>query len=662
MAISLQNLSEQDKQFLQQQKAQGVDAQTAFTNLSESKKKDSSGGIFSTIFGGVKNTIKDTANAFQEGVENTEEQRQQIMELQKSGQISNPKAFSLYAMNTLNKMIQPTSQAAFEATVGTTGKILDNTAGKLVPFLTKLIGAKNIDAFQKKVFDTPIMNTDPLSDPFNTKTKELVSLNEKFNELVQKYDQLPPETKVTVDNILTTVDSVGSLFGAFQGGKLVGKTGQLTSQAVKDSLINLKNINPKTKVTEGFDALKGAVNKKVTGMFPNTKTPTSIAGLNIRPAENLAEAATELGKKGFEQPFVDFLEKAAPADQDAFRKMLGLAEKNKGEFKVTTRPIEVPGENLTERASLLFDERTKMGALKDAAIKAMPDQPLDITSAYKDLVSTLEDRGIKIKDNGVLDFRRSTLSGSEDSGMKSLIENLVKDLRPNGAGQVLRTPLRIDEIRQKLFALLDLGKKQGTLTDAATALLENVRKTLKAPLDELSTKMGLNYTQAAEAYAKYSESIGEFTKLLGYKGSINDITKQSLRAGEILNRILGNASARPNEVLQKLIDLTDALGYKGGNPLDQVQFADILENIFGTTQTRGLKGEVNKAVGDAIEGTGIVKNLATGNISGTISSIGKKLFGVEKEKQIKALKDFLEMLKGEGTTSLEDVPVPTDLT
>ena len=664
MAIALQNLTEQDKKFLQQQKAQGIDAKTAFANLSANQKKEKTGGVFKTIFGGIKDVAVDTANAAKEGMERTEEQRQEIMRLQQSGEIGPVKAFGLYGLNTLNKMIQPTSSAAFELTAGTGKKVLDTTTAPLQSFLTKFIGEKNIGAFQKKVFDTPVANGKVFGSGEPGEKKDLVSLNEAYSNITKKYSELDPATKATVDNILTSLDSVGTLAGAFGAGSVLGKTGQVTNQAFKESLGALKTkfgAVEGASAKEAFNGLAGAVNQKVTGALPNIKTPNSIAGLNLRPVENVVEAGLELEKKGFEKSFVDFLEKATPDDQDAFRKMLGLAEQNKGEFKVTTRPIEIPGEDLTSRAKFLFDERGKAGALKDAAIKAMPDKPIDITPSYDEFLKSLEGKGIKLKDDGSLDFRRSTLSGSQDGSMKTLIEDLVNDLRPNSSGQVVRTPSRIDEIRQKLFSLLDLGKKQGSLPDAATALLENVRKTLKAPLDELSSTMGLKYTEAAEAYAKYTESLGEFTKLLGYKGSMDEITEQALRAGEILNRVLGNASARPNEVLQKLVDLTTELGYKGGDPLEQVRFADILEDIFGTTQTRGLKGEVTRGVGDALEAVGVVQNLATGNIKGAVGAVGKKLFGIDKEKQIKALKDFLEMLKGKGKSTLEDVEVPNDL-
>lgn len=652
MAISLTNLTDKDKQFLQQQKAQGIDAKTAFANLSAKQKKEKAGGVFKTIFGGIKDVAVDTAKAYQEGVDRSEEQRQEIQQLQQSGEIGPVKAFGLYGLNTLNKMIQPTSQAAFELTAGTGKKVLDKTTEPLQGFLTKFIGEKNIDSFQKKVFDTPVANRKVFGSGEPGENKDLVSLNEAYNNVIKKYSELDPATKATVDNILTSLDSVGTLAGAFGVGTVVGKTGQVTNQAFKESLGALKSkfgVPETATMKETFNGLKGAINQKVTGALPNVKTPTSVAGLDIRPAENILEAATELEKKGFEKPFVEFLQNATPDDQNAFKKMLGLAEKNAGEFKVTTRPIEVPGEELTGRAKFLFDERNKAGALKDTAIKSMPDKPINITQSYDDFLSSLESKGIKIKDDGSLDFRRSTLSGAQDNSMKSLITDLANDLRPNTAGDVLRTPARIDEIRQKLFSLLDLGKKQGTLPDAATALLENVRKTLKNPLDELSSQLGLNYTEAAEAYAKYTESLGEFTKLLGYKGNIEGLTQQSLRAGEVLNRILGNASARPNEVLQKLVDLTTELGYKGGNPLEQVQFADMLENIFGTTQTRGLKGEVNRGVGMALEGTGLAKDAATMNLGNLTDKAIRKIFGITKEKQINALKSFFGMLD-EGKT------------
>lgn len=697
MSISSKNLTEADVKFLQQQKAKGLDAQTAYANLDAQKKKENVGGFFKGMFGGKSiwdnapkekfsiNPIEDAKDAFNqlkdtrvgkaitEGVDSAEAQRETIAELQKTGEISNTEAFGRYSMNALNKMIQPVSKVAM-VPIEATKDVLDATAGKLVPLLTKLIGEENIDAFQKKVFDTPVMNTDAFSgDLLNKKTPELKSLNEAYNSALEKYAGLAPKDRALVDETLTSLDSVFTLVGGFELGTTVGKPLKITSQAFKESLGKLKadfpKVNPLASVEESFNGLKGAVNRKVTGFMDKAKASlpqdgilknavqkiagtvtdkTSVGALEIRPVANILEAGAELEKKGFEKSFVEFLQKATPDDQSSFKKMLGLAEKNQGEFKTTTRPIEVPGEDLTKRAETLFEERTTQGKLKDDAIKAMPDEPVNVDDTYSKFMAELEEKGIYLEDDPITGPRVITKDSPLSSAENKLIKEVVLTLRKP------MTPKKIDLLRQKIFYALNLGKKQSTMGDLGDALLQNLRTNLKNPLDEISQKMGLGYTEAAEKYATYSKALYDFTKLLGYKGFPEDITKQSLRAGEILNRILGNASARPTEIIQPIIDLSSALGFKGGSPLDQIQFADILENIFGTTQTRGFKGEINRGVGQALEAIDTAKNVATGNVGGLTEKLIRKVYGVTKENQIKALKNFLDML--ESNSGMKSIP------
>lgn len=75
------------------------------------------------------------------------------------------------------------------------------------------------------------------------------------------------------------------------------------------------------------------------------------------------------------------------------------------------------------------------------------------------------------------------------------------------------------------------------------------------------------------------------------------------------------------------------------NIMDLLDFADLLEDIFGTPQTRSLRGEVGRA---GVDTAGVIARLKRGEVLGAVTEVGEKLVGLTPEAQQKAIERMLD--------------------
>jgi len=141
-------------------------------------------------------------------------------------------------------------------------------------------------------------------------------------------------------------------------------------------------------------------------------------------------------------------------------------------------------------------------------------------------------------------------------------------------------------------------------------------------------------------------ALGDFMRYVDPKANVDTITEKALRVSETMGRTLGNASARPQELLDAIIAIADDAGEGVSKSIsDQIRFADLLENFYGTSQTKSLTGQVARGTKAGME------EVATDLISGgPVSAVGKFVKGIlgntPKEQQ-RALEAFIDSLSRE---------------
>lgn len=361
------------------------------------------------------------------------------------------------------------------------------------------------------------------------------------------------------------------------------------------------------------NALKTTVSSKVRNAVDPLADRNGITGRAARRVQQIADDTIENAKLspvereavkvGIDKPDIEFIKTASPADQKIFKRMIEADDAARASRRIQERPASIAGETVINRVKVLEAENDAAGKALQKAVEAFPQKTVDVTPQYEDFVKGLEKNGIRVKNNGTLDFRNSRIAGGTGSKDRELLQRMYEDLRPNRDGKVLRDPRRVYRIRQKFFDELKLAKANDNI-GSAEAVLHNTYKKLAEPLDAIGDAMNTGYKEARTKYAKTQDALDEFHTLMGKKWAGNLDESAKLRAGEVVQRILGNASASPYKTLNMIDDLLKQLGHNDGmNLTDQVMFTDMLERIFGTTQTRGLRGQVGQGVADAFPST-----------------------------------------------------------
>ncbi len=401
------------------------------------------------------------------------------------------------------------------------------------------------------------------------------------------------EDKSTGDII--TSGLTGGAVGAITGGAIGGLTGGITG-----GIRGMKQRHD--AIQQGL-----AAERQPTDVIQYSKDPTT-GKISLDP---VAKKALD---EGIDPTDVQFIKNASPEDKKAFQDMYKIAEQASKDKTVTQQPVEVAGKSLVNRVKFLDSVRKDTGKELGSLAKSMEQTPLDITPTVDKLSSNLDDAGISIGKGGILDF-----SGSRYADQPAVQKQLQQVYSSIADGQL--DPSKIISTRQRLFTNLNYAKAGNEIVpgDNADRILGEVYESLDDPLKVANPQ----YAELAKKYAQTSSAIRDFGNAIGKNFDLKD-NLIDLRAGEVGQRILGNASAKPLALIQNISETAKGLGYTGtDNVRDQFLFSSMLQdpklNLFEPTQTGSLRGQVGRGVMDTI------KDFKGGLVSGTAKLAEKGL-------------------------------------
>lgn len=354
----------------------------------------------------------------------------------------------------------------------------------------------------------------------------------------------------------------------------------------------------------------------------------------------IAETAGRIGeakaiRSGVDTQIVDFVQTAQGADKSAFKRMFDIAAAKRGDIRLQAQPKQVVGETVLDRVQHLVGANKKAGEAIGTVVQKMGSKQIDATQEYVDVLKLFKANGIGVKNGKVVAVGRIA-----DADLPAY-QKMLDYLAPSKGGKVLRTPQYLHDKRGLIFDELQLAKsRQQPYTDTVDKVAEQYRSILMRPLEALSPE----YKAQNIAFAKTRKPLTDFVKLIGYKGRLEDINTKSLRTAEVAQRLLGNAADRPTSVLTAIENAAIESGYKPTTSVfDQILFSDLLENYFGTTQTRSLRGQVARAgVDSATEAAGAATDAARGNVWGLVNRAIRFTVGNTDEDQIQALGQLLK--------------------
>ena len=387
----------------------------------------------------------------------------------------------------------------------------------------------------------------------------------------------------------------GALYGAATGGVLGGAGGvfNFLRKAPEISRKLTEKVKPYASTARGFgEELVEDVKIKGRGLKQKL-----IEKAEVAKKDPLIKQAIRVD---IPETTANIIKEATPADKTAFAKMFKMAEKAEANPKMGLRPVKVAGESILERVKHINTTRKTVGKQLGEAVDNMKGAKIKTDEVASSFLDELDKLGADINTDGKLSFVGTAIEN--DVKTTKLIQQLFDDLSLYGTTNELSAQ-KIHRLRQRIFNDLNMAKKTGDIGDVGDRLLTQVRKDMATSLEKISPE----YKKINKQFAELSQIEQDFYGLIGKKwqGKGDDIL--GLRAAEVGNRILGNASAVPLEVLERMEKLAVANGFKPtNNVVDLLMFSDLLEDIFEISQKRSLRGQTARGTTDVLSKTGLI--------------------------------------------------------
>ena len=353
--------------------------------------------------------------------------------------------------------------------------------------------------------------------------------------------------------------------------------------------------------------------------------------------------AKEVVRQGIPESEVSLIEGSSSKDKVKMSKMLDIRLSQRKNARITDRASDVAGNTFVENIVKPLQNSNKIASQKlDVVASGLSGKKVDSLSAFSQFVSDLESSGIKIRKNGILNFKGSDFEGI--GGAKSAIQNVF-----NRARRVVKTgdALQLHRTKRYVDEIVNYGKSVEGLSGRAQKILKSFRHNADSLLDA-------HFPAYNKANVAYAETIGELDKIAQAMGK-NFKVGQSFadaKAGVTLRRLFSNTQSR-SQLLQ-ILESAQNVAKKHGVKIDediisQAKFADTLERILGSEAPTSMQGIGEKVLDRANDAVSIGSDVLRGNIFGAVAKTGKKVYestrGINEENLIKSLRDILSSNK-----------------
>ena len=359
----------------------------------------------------------------------------------------------------------------------------------------------------------------------------------------------------------------------------------------------------------------------------------------------LTGKSREAVKTGLDENLVRFIGERNPDERYLMKAMTQEADSGTRILGGSTKAKEIVGNQILRNAEHVIETKKHVGKALGSITESMANEAVDVTNVANSLLDDMANKGVLFsRDTGKI---RSIAAAADDE--IPVLQKIVDFLQPDDQGRVVRSFVELDDFRKKVFQELGMAKAKLSPTSGGQSAFnfsDRIADAARSGLLREMSALNPNYGKLATAYAELSGGPSDFFKAIGFKGNLDDISTQSLRAGEVSMRTLGNASARPTEAIEKLLTISRKYGYS--SPIDEmklIRYADELENIFPIAPTRSLRGEIARSGEDVVGQVIKKKGLAMGTLA-VADEKAMKVYdwvrGMTPENRIKLLYDLLD--------------------
>lgn len=443
--------------------------------------------------------------------------------------------------------------------------------------------------------------------------------------LMSRYENLDPDTKRNIDATL----GFTSLATELVGGGLAKKP---ISTAVETGInVAKKGVNTVADVVSGVakpitNTITGVKDAAQLALEGASRVPGRIA-TNVAEKKAIQQTIKELPtdtarravQNGVDIRDVQILYNIPKEQKSVVAKLVkNVQDFESGASKID--PMETVGQPFVNRLKTLQSQQSKIGK----QLGEVADNLGDISEAesffpvYDALKTTRGLEGLKLADDGTLDFADTVLATAETASDRSAIQSIFNDAVKASTGK--QKHLLRQELRESLG-----GKKRGgvQITGTQENAYESIRRGLSNVLDNANPK----YREVNTKYAKVSKPIDELVNILkSDKEGASDVLNLS---GGILARRLTSAGIG-NANVRRVLQLVDNATKVKGKTLTSVETLQDVMNVLGRyydiaprtgfknlTQealSGGIKDFVSTAVGDVAGRTDAVRKVALNNL------------------------------------------------
>lgn len=483
------------------------------------------------------------------------------------------------------------------------------------------------------------------------KAAEAVVQTRPAQELIAQYQSLSPETQRNIQGGVGVAEGVATMFGARPAISAIREAIDATTAlgtrvakpvagAVADTASGVA-AGTKNALGKASGAISPAVDvgvglgTKVKDFATRTLGEAQDTAVQSRRLATLPEPEAKLIRSGADERVVSLVKDTTTGERKVLRELAEQARKKEADpTPNTSQPKEIAGRELLKPVDYLIEERNKIGSeLGKARETLSTTNTLNINPAFREFQQYLTSNlGLRIDRNGKL---IKGLGKIADSDLRE-IQKIYDDLRPDTVGTAMRSEKWVDDYLQRTFKEYDLRQaREKTFSDDVSRVAEKARQSLKQQMPE-------DYNALLTSYASVMKPLQDFVKLTGYKGDLEKLTAKELRAGEVALRVLGNASDRPQSVIDELITTAKARGYVSDVDLNKIIYlTDQLEDLYDITPTRGFSGSTARGV-DQSGALGAASDIASLNVA---SLFNKAMSSKATREEVKkAFEEFLKSL------------------
>jgi len=498
-----------------------------------------------------------------------------------------------------------------------TAKIIGNTVGLAADSINSLIDSATeitgVNAIMEKAITSLPESVQIQLGQTLLKGEEVV--NQLFPD-----ETIRGEVAQALGNILSVAGSVtGAKLGANLLKKAAVKTAETSVAAGKATVDATKQALEKTAgVTKPIvEKVKGVGRNVVANVEDAKKTEAIITALPTKIQQNAARTGIDIAD-------INTLSRLDKNNLPEVKQLVDAAEAF-ARGTSATDPQEIVGKPLTAKILELAKRQDEVGARLGEISKNLGilDNETVQNSVLKRLQSIGGLKGLKIKEDGGLDFDATTLKSALTSADRSAIETAFKEAIDSGTGEQAHL------FRQELFEVLD-GKKKSlaNITDTQDKALNAIR----AGLSDVLEANNPQYKKVSNEYRKIVQPLSDLRKLNKNLTPDNEKLEDVLdiSGGLLARRLVSNAPSRAEvmRVLKALDDATPEKGTTAKKLQDLIEAYSVVGKYYDVSPKTSFKGLVEQANG----------------ISEEIVSAATQLAGVTPAVRQKLLKQLIEEL------------------